>query len=56
VDLPAAILPHKKINFAEVFMPSNELVEDARNAFMKAETVSKEFAPSKGFTQHLGSS
>jgi hypothetical protein len=23
VDLPAAILPHKKINFAEVFMPSN---------------------------------
>jgi len=25
VDLPAAILPHKKINFAEVFMPSNDL-------------------------------
>ena len=41
VDLPAAISPHKKINLAEVFMPSNELVEDARNAFMKAETVSK---------------
>jgi hypothetical protein len=53
VDLPAAILPHKKINFAEVFMPSNELVEDARNAFMKAETVSKEFVPSKGFTPAL---
>jgi hypothetical protein len=56
VDLPAAILPHKKINFAEVFMTSNELVEDARNAFMKAETVSKEFVPSKGFTvMYLGS-
>src|SRR5208283_1171585 len=26
VDLPAAILPHKKINFAEVFMPSNDLL------------------------------
>jgi hypothetical protein len=26
VDLPAAILPHNKINFGEVFMPSNDLL------------------------------
>jgi hypothetical protein len=30
VDLPAAILPHKKINFAEVFMPSNDLLSKSR--------------------------
>src|SRR6185312_11786533 len=26
VDLPAAILPHKRINFEEVFMPANNLL------------------------------
>ena len=31
VDLPAAILPRKKINFVEVFMPSNDLLSKSRH-------------------------
>jgi hypothetical protein len=31
VDLPAAILPHKKINFAEVFMPFHDLLSKSRH-------------------------